>query len=152
MPGHSVGLLHFKEGLLTDYFTHFSCLFNLGTPENAARALELYNEAPEKNNEPPLPYGFLASLQTEGGTVIWICDDAGSGDPGSVIEFVLLCAQTFDLRGRWGFEWANTCSKPLLEAFGGGAHVVDLGARKSLCSISTNYWLTTVLDGGNPDA
>ena len=27
---------------MADYFTHFSCLLDVGTPENAARALELY--------------------------------------------------------------------------------------------------------------
>ena len=28
---------------MADWFTHFSCLLDVGTPENAARALELYN-------------------------------------------------------------------------------------------------------------
>ncbi|WP_448658475.1 hypothetical protein ACPVPU_13490 [Sphingomonas sp. CJ99] len=28
---------------MADYFTHFSCLLDVGTPENAARALDLYN-------------------------------------------------------------------------------------------------------------
>jgi len=27
---------------MADYFTHFSCLLDVGTPENAARALDLY--------------------------------------------------------------------------------------------------------------
>ena len=29
---------------MADYFTHFSCLLDVGTPENAARALDLYNQ------------------------------------------------------------------------------------------------------------
>ncbi|UXT20409.1 hypothetical protein FY140_06640 [Agrobacterium tumefaciens] len=28
---------------MAEYFAHFSCLLDVGTPENAARALELYN-------------------------------------------------------------------------------------------------------------
>ena len=32
---------------MADYFTHFSCLLDVGTPENAARALDLYANAPE---------------------------------------------------------------------------------------------------------
>ena len=28
---------------MADYFTHFSCLLDVGTPQNAARALDLYN-------------------------------------------------------------------------------------------------------------
>jgi hypothetical protein len=41
---------------MADYFTHFSCLLDVGTPENAARALDLYNRCPRKahrRNHPP---------------------------------------------------------------------------------------------------
>ena len=31
------------ETAMADYYTHFSCLLDVGTPENAARALDLYN-------------------------------------------------------------------------------------------------------------
>jgi hypothetical protein len=136
---------------MADYFTHFSCLLDVGTPENAARALELYNHAPADDDGFSLSDGFLLSLDSEGGSQLWIRDDA-SGDPERVIEFVLLCAEQLDLKGLWGFEYANTCSKPRLDAFGGGAHVIDLGARKSIGWISTNEWLVVALDGGDPDA
>ena len=33
---------------MADYFTHFSCLLDVGTPENAARALDLYNALSEE--------------------------------------------------------------------------------------------------------
>ena len=33
---------------MADYFTHFSCLLDVGTPENAARALDLYNRLSEE--------------------------------------------------------------------------------------------------------
>ena len=29
---------------MANYFTHFSCLLDVGTPDNAARALDLYNK------------------------------------------------------------------------------------------------------------
>ena len=32
---------------MADYFTHFSCLLDVGTPQNAARALDLYNRLSE---------------------------------------------------------------------------------------------------------
>ena len=40
---------------MADYFTHFSCLLDVGTPENAARALDLYNRLSEEgaSEEPP---------------------------------------------------------------------------------------------------
>jgi len=136
---------------MADYFTHFSCLLDMRTPENAARALELYNGQPEDEDGLRLSDGFLLSLEGGSGTELWIYDD-DSGDPERVIEFVLLCAETFDLKGLWGFEYANTCSRPRLNAFGGGAHVVDLGNRKSIGWVSTNEWLTIALSGDDPDA
>ena len=65
---------------------------------------------------------------------------------------MLLCAEAFDLKGLWGFEYANTCSRPRLDAYGGGAHAIDLGARKSIGWVCSYEWLTTVLAGGDPDA
>jgi hypothetical protein len=87
---------------MADYFTHFSCLLDVGTPENAARALD--------------------------------------------------CAEEFDLKGLWGIEYANTSSKPRLDAFGCDAHVIDLGARKTVGWTSTNEWLCLALEGDDPDA
>ena len=62
---------------------------------------------------------------------------------------MLRCAEAFDLRGRWGFSWALTCSRPRLDGFGGGAQLLDLGARKSLAWIDCEHW---ILAGLEPDA
>ena len=43
---------------MADYFTHFSCLLDLGTPENAARALDLYANTPEDEDGLRLSDGF----------------------------------------------------------------------------------------------
>jgi len=129
---------------MADYFTHFSCALDVVTADNAARAFELYNDTPADDDGFSLSDGFLLSLNDESGSQLWIYDDAG-GDPERVIEFVLRCAEQFDLQGLWGFEYANTCSRPRFDTFGGGAHVIDLGARKSIGCVSTNEWLTRVL-------
>ncbi len=136
---------------MADYFTHFSCLFDVGAPENVVRALDIYGAATTPIDDLPLSRGFFLSSSQESPSNLWIHDE-GSGDPECVIKFVLLCAEEFDLKGLWGFEYANTCSKPRLDAFGGGAHVIDLGARKSISWISTNEWLCRALEGGDPDA
>jgi hypothetical protein len=90
---------------MADFFTHFSCLLDVRTPENAARALDLYNRMMEENTaEDPPSEAFLLSIQPEhGGTQLWIRDDT-TGDPQAVIEFVLRCAEEFGLTGRWGFQ------------------------------------------------
>lgn len=65
---------------------------------------------------------------------------------------MLRLAAEIELTGLWGFDYAMTCSRPRLEAFGGGAHVIDLGARKSIGWISTHEWLTAALNGEDIDA
>ena len=138
---------------MSDYFTHFSCLLDVGTPDNAARALELYNAlSAEGAAEDPPSEGFLLSIQPEhGGTALWMRHDVSS-DPERLIQFVKRCAITFRLKGRWGFQYADTCSKPPLDGFGGGAHVLDLATGETVAWIYTDGWLASVLAGGDGDA
>ena len=135
---------------MADYFTHFSCLLNVGTPDNAAHALDLYNRLSEDGaSEDPPSNGFLLSIQPEhGGTQLWMRDDV-TGDPERLIHFVKHCATEFGLKGRWGFQYANTCSKPRLDGFGGGAHVLDLATGETVDWIYTDGWLAeTISDEG----
>ena len=138
---------------MADYFTHFSCLLDVGTPANAARALDLYNALSEAGaSEEPPSDGFLLSIQPEhGGSALWMRDDV-TGDPERVIQFVKRCAAEFQLTGRWEFQYANTCSRPRLDGFGGGAHVLDLATGETLAWVYTDGWLASVLDGGDGDA
>lgn len=138
---------------MADFFTHFSCLLDVGTPDNAARALDLYNTLSEEGaSEEPPSEGFLLSIQPEhGGTKLWMRDDV-TGDPERLIQFVKRCAAAFGLTGRWGFQYANTCSRPRVDAFGGGAHVLDLTTGETVAWTYTGGWLADVLDGGDPDA
>ncbi len=124
----------------------------MGTPENAARALDLYNALSEGNAaEDPPSDGFLLSIQPEhGGTQLWMRDDV-TGDPEHVIQFVKRCAAAFGLTGLWGFQYASTCSKTEINAFGGGAHVLDLATGETVAWIYTDGWLAEVLDRGDPD-
>ena len=137
---------------MADYFTHFSCLLDVGTPENAARALDLYNtQSAEGASEEPPSEGFLLSIQPEhGGSQLWMRDDV-SGDPERLIHFVKHCAAEFGLKGRWGFQYANTCLKPRLDGFGGGAHVLDLATGATVDWIYTDGWLDQTISGeGGP--
>ena len=135
---------------MADYFTHFSCLLEVGTPENAARALDLYNALSDDNAaEDPPSDEFLLSIQPEhGGSHLWMRDD-GTGDPEHVIQFVKRCANEFGLTGLWGFQYATTASRPRVNAFGGGAHVLDLATGETVDWIHSGSWLEIVLDGGD---
>ncbi len=74
---------------MADFYTHFSCLLDVGTPDKAARALDLYNQLSEEGaSEEPPSDGFLLSIQPEhGGTRLWMRDDV-TGDPERLIQFV----------------------------------------------------------------
>ncbi|MBA4806381.1 hypothetical protein [Brevundimonas sp.] len=131
---------------MADYFTHFSCLLDVGTPENAARALDLYNAlSAEGASEEPPSKGFQLFIQPEhGGTNLWMRDEV-TGHPERLIQFVKRCAEAFGLKGRWGFQYAKTCSRPRLDGFGGGAHVLDLATGETVGWTYTDGWLAETL-------
>ena len=139
---------------MADYFTHFSCLIDVGSPDKAARALALFHDlrAADQDADDPEVAGFdLVRQDAPEGSSLWIHDD-GNGDVEAVICFVLRLAEELDLTGPWGFQYSLTCSRPRLDAFGGGAHAIDLGARKSIGWSSTQEWLAAALNGEDIDA
>ncbi|MBV9994972.1 MAG: hypothetical protein JO127_07150 [Caulobacteraceae bacterium] len=130
---------------MADYYLQFSCELDVGA-ENARGALALYQTmADELEAEEGVGIGFEVEASDGHPASLWIHDDGGCGEPEQVIAFVLRCAEAFDLKGRWGFCWALTCSRPRLDAFGGGAQVFDLGTRKSLDWVDCANWLALQL-------
>jgi hypothetical protein len=134
---------------MADYFTHFSCILDVRSPENVIRALEIFEAfATELMDTEGMEPGFDIEHDTvHSANALWFHGD-GYGDPEHVIDFVLRCAEAFDLTGRWGFTWALSCSKPRLDGFGGGAQLLDLGERRSLAWLDCSYWLGIVQDPG----
>jgi hypothetical protein len=139
---------------MADYFTHFSCLLEVGCPEKALRAIDFFvalRDEDDQSDEPQF-HGFDLSVQDgRKSSVLWLRDDE-SGDVEAVIAFVLRLAEELNLSGLWGFEHSTTCSRPRMDAFGGGAHVIDLGARKVIGWVNTQTWLAAALNGEDPDA
>ncbi|BEV13204.1 hypothetical protein ATDW_37000 (plasmid) [Asticcacaulis sp. DW145] len=129
---------------MADYFTHFSCILELHTAENADQAMEIYRSLEVEYEADGFDVLFAASIGQDSPTLIWIRDDT-SGDPDHAIDFVCRCAKALKLSGWWGIEWANTCSAQRRDAFGGGACVVNLTTAKVSSTISTNAWLTSKL-------
>lgn len=100
----------------------------------------------------PQFHGFDLSRQDgPESSVLWIRDDE-SGDVEAVIAFILRLAEELDLSGLWDFEHSTTCSRPRLDAFGGGANVIDLTARKVIGWVNTQTWLAQALNGEDSDA
>ena len=139
---------------MADYFTHFSCLLDVGTLDKATRALALFQslrEADQDADDPEVAGFTLVRQDAPEDSTLWIHYDE-HGDVEAVIRFVLRLADELDLTGLWGFQYALTCSRPRLEAFGGGAHVIDLGARKSIGWTSSQEWLAAALNGEDAHA
>jgi hypothetical protein len=135
---------------MADYFTHFSCQLEVGAA-NVAPALALYTQmARDLEADDGLSMGFAAVASSGSPSALWLSDE-DHGEPEYVMAFVLRCAEVFDLKGRWGFCWALTCSRPRLDGFGGGAQLLDLGARKSLAWVDCGQWLATQI-GDEPAA
>ena len=136
---------------MADYFTQFSCMFDVLTEANAARALQIRDEQAEAlETAEGIDLGFACEHDPDSGPgALWISSD-GYGEPEHVIAFVLACAEAFDLKGRWGFTWALTCSKPRLDGYGGGAQVIDLAARCSVGWTDCDHWLAMAIDAETP--
>lgn len=127
---------------MADYFTQFSCIFDVSSAAHAAEAEAIRNAlAAELDRDDDASLGFEMQLAEElGPGALWLHSDE-FGEPEHVIAFVLRCAAAFALTGVWGFTWSHSCSRPRLDAFGGGAHVVDLGRGESITDLDCAAWL-----------
>ena len=93
---------------MADYFTHFSCLLDVGTSDKAARALALFQslrEAGQDADDPEIAGFDIVRQYAPEGSALWIHDDE-HGDVEAVIRFVLRLAEEFDLTGLWGFQYS----------------------------------------------
>jgi hypothetical protein len=133
---------------MADYFTQFSFVIPV-TPEQGnwfakvhALATELIGHAEDgearENIEGPrdvvlaalglgekcdgLPCMQVTHDEKEG--TVWVRSE-DSGDVDYTADLVQAFLRRFDLDRVISFQWANTCSKPRLDAFGGGAVVIS---------------------------
>ena len=134
---------------MSNYFTNFSLVITL--KEKARKyALELARQSAEfRQQDKPVPAGFPKSLvdvledwnfETESEKDgIWLHSENGGID--AACAFIQHLLQQFDPKGRVTFEWSNDCSRPLVDAFGGGAAIITAG---NISTMSTSDWLRSV--------
>ena len=90
---------------MADYFTHFSCLIDDGSPDKAARALALFQElraADQDADDLEVAGLTLVAQDAPEGSMLWV-HDGGYGDVDAVIRFVLRLAAELDLGVRVRF-------------------------------------------------
>jgi hypothetical protein len=136
---------------MVDHYTHFSCTLDVGTGDNAARALDLYQGLRSQLEIHQQSADFKLQLYDNPGTpsLLWIYEET-YGNTDQVVAFVSELGPMLGLTGLWGFEWAHTCSRPCAEAFGGGALVMDLATGEVVATISTREWLTRFIADPHP--
>lgn len=136
---------------MANNFTQFSFAIPLDAPEQVAWAtsvtealatVDVYADSP-----PALPealidvlsgvdewVGYSAEVDEDG---LWIYAEE-SGTPEHVVPLVQAYLSRFDPEGYIGFEWADWCSKPRLDEFGGGSVFITATEARWMHS---SYWL-----------
>jgi hypothetical protein len=130
---------------MADNYTQFSTILDVGTKENVAKALAIFNEWGKQHEEDGCLCFEIDNTDEEGPTELWLYDHE-YGNPEDVVKYVTKIGKDLKLKGKWGFSWADTCSKPRLDEFGGGAVVVDLETGHDEWMI-TYHWLNEQLQG-----
>jgi hypothetical protein len=138
---------------MADYFTNFSLAFKLKDTKGHQYAVDLAQKASQHRfSDEPVPNHFPAELaevledwafETEvDDDGVWIHSECGGID--AACAFIQHLLQQFDPKGCVTFEWAHDCTKPRLDAFGGGAAIVTAHEIKTM---NTADWLRSNLPG-----
>lgn len=135
------------KGTMADYFTYFSVVLPL-TKEQQEYAMQLANQIDAyRNGGQPLPDSFPSALKdlvedwpfdVEISRGLWLHSEFGGQDSAS--RFIQHLLQKFDFAPFIAFEWSHDCSKPLIDAYGGGAAYITA---KEIETFSTSTWLQT---------
>ena len=135
---------------MADYFTNFSLIVPLPDESAVQYALDLAEQAFHAHMGEAIPNDFPTSLREviedwqfdtdsndpSNGRGLWLHSSEGGID--AVCAFIQHLLGRFAPEGHVTLEWSNDCSKPRVDAFGGGAATIT--ARK-IKSINTGEWL-----------
>ena len=132
---------------MADYFTNFSLLLALPNEDARKYALDLAHQAGTVMQGNDMPDSFPAALrevvedwqfETDPSDQcdLWLHTPYGGVD--AVCAFIQHLLQRFNPGGRVTFEWSNDCSKPRVDAYGGGAALITARRIKHL---NTGEWL-----------
>lgn len=135
---------------MADYFTNFSFIVPLPTAEAQKYALDLAQQAANAKSGDEMPDNIPAFIQQEsedwhfsteaehetGGWGLWLHSTNGGID--AVCTFIQHLLKKFAPEGKVTFEWSNDCTKPRLDAYGGGAAIITA---EEIKSIHTAQWL-----------
>ena len=126
---------------MANYYTQFSTVLDVGGRADEAMAVVDRMRAeldadPENGAVSEAAFDCITILAQD--DKIWLhSDENGSAEDAAAI--ILAIGKELGLKGAHSFEWANTASRPLLDAFGGGAVRVDFDAQSF--SLAGSSWI-----------
>jgi hypothetical protein len=135
---------------MADYFTNFSLVLNLANEAEQDYALDLAHKASLAQQGDELPADFPKALvdMFEDWQFETDADNSGTGHGlwlhsmndgvDAVCALIQHLLQKFDPQGKVSFEWSHDCSKPRVDAYGGGAAFITA---KGIKTMSTAAWL-----------
>jgi hypothetical protein len=146
-----VRINHQQKGKnMADYFTNLSLVLKLANETEQAYALDLAHKASlaQQGDEPhaDFPKDLVDMIEdwhfeieadnsgTKNG--LWLHSMYGGVD--AVCAFLQHLLQKFDPKSHVTFEWSHDCSKPRVDAYGGGAAFITT---KEIKTMSTAAWL-----------
>lgn len=131
---------------MPNHYTKFSTLLPLCSAKAGILALELLEAMRAEGADGAFEsdsVGFKAEANEPPDSELqhlWIHHDE-RGSIEDVLTFVYACCEKkLTLPVRWSLIWTGDCSKPCLDAYCGGAIVLDLATGTKIASISLTNW------------
>jgi hypothetical protein len=135
---------------MANYYTNFSVVVALKDATEQRYALDLAAKAVGhfwcESDQPPsteIPDDFADLLEDwsfevdpDGDSGIWLHSDSGGID--AACAYIKHLLKKFNSQSRVEFEWSHDCSKPRVNAYGGGAAVITA---EKIATMSTSEWL-----------
>ena len=103
---------------MANYYTQYSFEIVGITPEEEQW---LTQHLLQEDEDGCCPFPFFGVEDEQNPRSIWIYDDEGGSDIDVLADTLRQFLTTFRPSQCIGFSWADTCSKPRLDSFGGGA-------------------------------
>ena len=123
--------------MMADYYTMFSTTISYQTEDQRDWLLDKLGSGVIDDNDGE-SYPVCDIVDEPGDQAIWVYENEGGGDLDALFDIVAEFQKLFSIETPWHISWANTCSKPRLEAFGGGAVFIHKG---ELAYMSTDSWI-----------
>ena len=123
---------------MADYYTHFSFVVDVKNREQDDGLKKMLTQAKnEELNEETLYTPWSCETKDDLTSFWFHSDDCGQVD--LIVDILAKWQEDFNYDQPICFEWANTCSKPKLDAFGGGSVLIYKGEAHYT---NTFDWLT----------